>query len=207
MAAINSIYYILRKQHPDKGREIRASGPCSGPASHFGRQAFDSPSDFLYVDRYVLTTTGGDPMLDINITLVIQLINFLVTLVVLNFLLIGPIRNIIKKRRDLATGMLADAEASTSDAAAKLENYEAALAKAREEAALVRETLKNEAMAKESDILESARADAQAFLQSSREETKNAVDETMSAMQQRVPELSRLVVDRMLGKNDRSPAV
>ena len=47
-------------------------------------------------------------MLDINITLLIQLVNFIVTLVVLDYLLIKPIRGIIKKRRDLAAGMLSD---------------------------------------------------------------------------------------------------
>jgi len=146
-------------------------------------------------------------MLDINITLLIQLVNFLVTLIVLNFLLIKPIRDIVKKRRDLAAGMLTDSEDFISDAAVKLENYNAALTKAKEEAVAAREAYKNEATAKESDILEAARADAQAFLQSSREETKAAMAETLVSLEQRIPELSRLVVDQMLGKTNRSSAV
>ena len=146
-------------------------------------------------------------MLDINITLLIQLVNFLVTLIVLNFLLIKPIRDIVKKRRDLAAGMLTDSEDFISDAAVKLENYNAALTKAKEEAVAAREAYKNEATAKESDILEAARADAQAFLQSSREETKTAMAETLESLEQRIPELSRLVVDQMLGKTNRSSAV
>ena len=146
-------------------------------------------------------------MLDINITLLIQLVNFLVTLIVLNFLLIKPIRDIVKKRRDLAAGMLTDSEDFISDAAVKLENYNAALTKAKEEAVAAREVYKNEATAKESNILEAARADAQAFLQSSREETKAAMAETLVSLEQRIPELSRLVVDQMLGKTNRSSAV
>ena len=146
-------------------------------------------------------------MLDINITLLIQLVNFLVTLIVLNFLLIKPIRDIVKKRRDLAAGMLTDSEDFISDAAVKLENYNAALTKAKEEAVAAREAYKNEATAKESNILEAARADAQAFLQSSREETKTAMAETLESLVQRIPELSRLVVDQMLGKTNRSSAV
>ena len=145
-------------------------------------------------------------MLDINITLLIQLVNFLVTLIVLNFLLIKPIRDIVKKRRDLAAGMLTDSEDFISDAAVKLENYNAALTKAKEEAVAAREAYKNEARVKESDILEAARADAQAFLQSSREETKAAMAETLESLEQRIPELSRLVVDQMLGKTNRSSA-
>jgi len=146
-------------------------------------------------------------MLDINITLLIQLVNFIVTLAVLDFLLIKPIRGIIRKRRDLATGMLSEAEQFTSEAAEKLENYEAALAKAREEAAALRETRKNDAMAKETSVLEAARKDAQEFLQTSRDETRAAVTETMAAMEKRIPDLSQMVVEQLLGKSKRSSAV
>lgn len=145
-------------------------------------------------------------MLDINITLLIQLVNFIVTLAVLDFLLIKPIRGIIRKRRDLATGMLSEAERFTSEAAEKLGNYEAALAKAREEAAALCETRKKDAMRKETDMLEAARKDAQDLLQTSRDETRSAVTETMTAMEKRIPDLSQMVVDRLLGKSKRSSA-
>lgn len=145
-------------------------------------------------------------MLDINITLLIQLLNFIVTLVVLDFLLIRPIRGIIRKRRDLAGGMLADAEAFTAKAAASLKNYEAALTRAREDAAAMRETRKNEALAREAGLLEAARQEAHEFLQSSREETKNAVAKAMADVENRIPALSRLVVGRLLGKSKRSSA-
>lgn len=145
-------------------------------------------------------------MLDINITLLIQLVNFIITLVVLDFLLIKPIRGIVKKRRDLASGMLADAESFTSDAADKLEDYEAALAKAREEAAALRETRKVEAVTRETSLLETARADAQAFLQTSREETRASIAATVADMEKRIPDLSDMVVARLLGKSKRSPA-
>lgn len=145
-------------------------------------------------------------MLDINITLLIQLGNFIITVFVLDYLLIKPIRGIVKKRRDLAGGMLADAETFTTQAAAKLESYETALAKAREEAAALRETRKSEALARETSLLETARAEAHAFLQTSREETKIAVAQAMADMEKRIPNLSRLVVERLLGKTKRSPA-
>lgn len=143
-------------------------------------------------------------MLDINITLFIQLINFIITLLVLDFLLIKPIRTIIKKRRELAGGMLGDAEAFTAQAAEKLENYEAALAKAREEAAASREARKNEALAEEAVVLDAARKKAQEHLLAAREDTKNAVGTAMTEMEKRVPALTRAVVDRLLGKTGRT---
>lgn len=145
-------------------------------------------------------------MLDINITLVFQLVNFLVTLAVLNYLLIKPVRDIIKKRRDLASGLLSDAENFTAEAAKKLDGYETALAKAREEAANAREARRAEAAARETDIVDAARKEAQEFLHASREETRAAVADAMADMRKRIPALSQLAVARLLDKTGRPPA-
>lgn len=145
-------------------------------------------------------------MFDVNITLVIQFVNFIVTIVVLDFLLIRPIRNIVKKRRDLASGMLSDAEQFTTEAAEKLESYEAALAKAREAAAKVREERKLEAVVKEGELLQAAQRDAQEFLRESREQTRASVAKTMADMKKRIPDLADLAVSRLLGKTKRSSA-
>lgn len=145
-------------------------------------------------------------MFDINITAAIQLGNFIVTLVALNFLLIRPMRDIIKKRRDLASGMLDDAEKFTADAAEKLETYEAALAKAREEAAAVRDSRKSEGAAREAELLESASRDAQEFLQSSREGIRAAVAEAAAAMEKRIPDLGKMVAARLRDTSGRPSA-
>ena len=145
-------------------------------------------------------------MFDVNITLVIQFVNFIVTIVVLDFLLIRPIRAIVKKRRDLASGMLSDAEQFTAEAAGKLESYETALAKAREDAAKAREERKNEAVSREAELLQTAQRDAQDFLHTSREETRASVASAMTDMEKRLPELANLAVSRLLGKTKRSSA-
>lgn len=44
-------------------------------------------------------------MLDLNITLVFQLVNFFIALFMLNILLIRPIRTIIKKRNGIMDDM------------------------------------------------------------------------------------------------------
>lgn len=145
-------------------------------------------------------------MFDVNITLGIQLVNFIITIVVLNYVLIQPIRGMVKKRRDLASGMLHDAETFTTDAADKLENYETVLAKAREEAAAMRNVKKSEGTSREAELLAAAGREAQEYLRTSREETRKAVAETMSAMEKRVPELARMAAARLLGKTERSSA-
>ena len=66
-------------------------------------------------------------MVDLNITLWIQLANFLVTLVVLNYLLISPIRKIIRKRKDNVEGLIGEIEAFTAEKQQLLDEYESEL--------------------------------------------------------------------------------
>lgn len=70
-------------------------------------------------------------MLDLNITLVFQLVNFFIALFMLNILLIRPIRTIIKKRNGIMDDMAGEADSFETQAAERLAEYEAELARAR----------------------------------------------------------------------------
>ena len=48
-------------------------------------------------------------MLDLNITMLFQLVNFFVALILLNVLLIRPIRNILRQRKSGMDGMGSEA--------------------------------------------------------------------------------------------------
>ena len=74
-------------------------------------------------------------MLDLNITMLFQLANFLITLFVLNRLLIRPVRGIIAERKALMANLTGEAESFESKAQSRLDNYEAELTKARQKAA------------------------------------------------------------------------
>lgn len=78
-------------------------------------------------------------MLDLNITLVFQLVNFFIALFMLNILLIRPIRTIIKKRNGIMDDMAGEADSFETQAAERLAEYEAELARCRQDAGLTRE--------------------------------------------------------------------
>ena len=67
-------------------------------------------------------------MINFDISFVIQLVNFIITLLVLNLLLIKPVRGIIKKRNDLMAGRVDEINKFTDSATAKMSDYEAQLA-------------------------------------------------------------------------------
>ena len=78
-------------------------------------------------------------MLDLNVTLLFQLANFFIAIFVLNILLIRPIREIIKKRNGVMDDMAEEAGSFEYQAADRLTNYEAELARARQDAGSNRE--------------------------------------------------------------------
>ena len=141
-------------------------------------------------------------MIELNITILIQLVNFIVALVVMNYLLISPVRKIIKQRRDLASGMLRDTEQFTSDATSKLHAYEAALANARENAQEQREASKAAALAQEVNILENAHIEAQKFLNDSRTHTRDQINSAMGEMRAKIPFLAEKAVAKLLGEKN-----
>ena len=62
-------------------------------------------------------------MLDLNITLVFQLVNFFIALYVLNLLLIRPIREIIRKRKAVMDDMSGESESYEYQAEQRLSDY------------------------------------------------------------------------------------
>ncbi len=120
----------------------------------------------------------GD-MISLDFTFFIQLANLVITILVLNVLLIKPVRDQISTRTALTSGYAAQVEQFTKEASEKLSSYEKALATARVEATAAREALKAEGKAQEQSLFAATQADAQAFVQSAK--VKTAAD-AMAAM-------------------------
>lgn len=140
-----------------------------------------------------------DNMIDLDATLFIQLANFLITLVVLNFLLIKPVREQIASRKALTTGYADSIEKFSAAASEKLSGYEAALADARANAAQAREAITAQGAAREQELLQTAHADAGAYLQSSREQTAKDAQAAMKTLLSQVNDLAAKAMSKILG--------
>lgn len=137
-------------------------------------------------------------MIDLDITAVIQFINFLITLVLLNFLLITPIRKIIEKRKEAMASLQGVAYKNNETADGKLENYNKTLAEVREKAAAQREALRNEALQHERELTEGTMADAQARIQKTRAEISSEVDLVMAELKAGVPALAKQAASKIM---------
>ncbi len=129
-------------------------------------------------------------MLDLNITLLFQLVNFFIALYVLNLLLIRPIRTIMLERKGKMDGMTGEAEHFEAEAASRLDNYRAQLAQARQEASQNREVGNNAGAAEQQVIVTAAQQQAQRILVEAQAAVRAEAEETLAALRAKVQGLA-----------------
>jgi F-type H+-transporting ATPase subunit b len=139
-------------------------------------------------------------MIELNITLFIQLVNFLILLALLNAIIYKPIRGIVKQRQAKMSSDLTEIEGFNEQARSKLEDYQAALDRARREAGEVREVQKKEAVAEEKDILSAASQEGNKMLSAARKDIEAQSQEARKALSQQVKKYAKLVTDKVLVK-------
>jgi F-type H+-transporting ATPase subunit b len=138
-------------------------------------------------------------IIDLDITVFIQLANFLITIVVLNILLIRPVRRHLAARAELTAGYAAEIERFRGEAQTRLNAYESALAEARAQAGAARERLKAEGRAREQEILGAAQVEARSFLLASKEEAARQSKTAMRTLMDRVDVFAAGAVAKILG--------
>lgn len=139
-------------------------------------------------------------MLDLNITFWFQLANFFIAIFFLNILLIRPVREIIKKRNSLMDEMASEADKYHSETVAKLEAYEAELAKARKQAGFERDEGKNAALAELRSLVGNAQESAKELLEKNRAVIQGQAEEALTSLRNGIDDFSTRLGDRLLGK-------
>ena len=137
-------------------------------------------------------------MLDLNITLVFQLVNFFIAIFVLNILLIRPIREIIKKRNGVMDNLAGEADSFESQAAERLANYEAELARARQDAGLTREEGRNAGLTEQQGLVGTAQKSARDILADTRRSLRGQAEATLSELRNQVSDFSARLADRLI---------
>ncbi len=138
-------------------------------------------------------------MIDLDITMVVQFINFIITLFVLNILLVKPIRGILKERAEVMAKAVNETENFVTSAAEKLKNYEAALAEARAAGTQERMRLKDEGLAEEKKVVDIASKDAHESLAAARGEIEAQSKGAIDKLTARVDGMAQKAVAKILG--------
>ena len=137
-------------------------------------------------------------MLDLNITLVFQLVNFFIALYVLNLLLIRPIREIIRKRKAVMDDMSGESESYEYQAEQRLSDYDSQLTRARQDAGQNREKAREAGAAKQASLVAEAQKRAQEIIAETRRNLQAEADASLKELRGQVATLSGQLAERVL---------
>ncbi len=139
-------------------------------------------------------------MLDIDITCIVQIVNFLFLLVVMNAILYRPLRKIMAERREKVSGIERDIEGLTKNANQKLEDFKAKLQDAHVRGNKDKETLKSQAAAEEKQVTTKAREDADAYKAQMSAQVAQDVKATREQLKAQVSSFASEIAGKILGR-------
>lgn len=139
-------------------------------------------------------------MIDINISLLIQLINFIILLIALNFILFKPIRQIMQEREQGISASLGDASAAQDRMQNLMENYNASLAEAKQKAALAYNALYQLGLDSQRDMVAAERAKGGEMLDKARAEVSAASAAARTDLRKEAERLSQEITSKLLGR-------
>ena len=148
----------------------------------------------------IVSLAGGHPLIDIDATVIVQLVLFLVLFVVANRLLFQPYLKLRERRREGIEGARAEAERMTAQADAKLADYEKQLAVARDRANEEGRKVRAEAAAHEREVTDKARAAAQAATDEAQAQMRRETEAARAQLLPQAEALARAISSKLLGR-------
>jgi len=148
----------------------------------------------------IVSLASGHPLIDVDLTAVVQFVLFLLVYVIANKLLFKPYLALRERRKAGIDGARAEAERMTATADAKLADYQKSLAAARERAGEEGRKVRLEAAAHEKDVTDKARTAAH---KASEEAAEKMRTETAAARAQLMPQadaLAKSIASKLLGR-------
>jgi len=140
-------------------------------------------------------------MIDINITLFIQMANFLLLLFLLNLVLYRPIRRIIQKRNQVIDDFTTTIDSMTKSAQEAMNTFAQKIREARGQGAANVQMLKDEAHEAESKLIAAKNQEAQARISQVRKQLESEIQETRGKLQAQVQAFSLAVAEKILGRS------
>lgn len=139
-------------------------------------------------------------MIDINSTLLIQLANFIVLLIALNFILYRPLRKIMLEREEEIGGAFTDAKNAQERTQSLLEQYNASLAEAKQQSTATYNALYQQGLDGQRDLISAERAKAAELLDKAKSEIRAAADAARTDLKQEAGRLAQDIAGKLLGR-------
>lgn len=131
----------------------------------------------------------------------IQIANFVVLVVALNYLLYKPIRGIIAQRAEKVATLSSEIAADTDGAKAKADAMNAELAEARRQGQGVKEQLKTEAHGQERGIVDAATREMEEAVAKVRVQIANEIGKAREELKTQVHGFGQDLAQKILGRS------
>jgi F-type H+-transporting ATPase subunit b len=148
----------------------------------------------------IVTLAGGHPLIDIDLTVVVQFALFLILFWVANRLLFQPYLQLRERRRAGIEGAREEAERMTAEAEAKLADYEKQLAQARNRANEEGRKVRQAAAAHEREVTEQARTAAQKAIDEAQATMRRETEAARAQLMPQADALARAITSKLLGR-------
>ena len=139
-------------------------------------------------------------MIEINLTIVIQVVQFLILVFVLNRLLFRPISRVIAERQEKITTWETQTQNLQETARLKLESYENQLRDEKAQAQERQEQLTKELKQQEEENLLTVSEEASQIVASTQEAIEKETERLREELRQQAAELSQMLAERVLGR-------
>ena len=140
-------------------------------------------------------------MINPDITLIIQMINFLILLFILNLILFRPIRNIIKRRNQIIQDFNSDITSLTDDAHDSMERFEKKVLEAKKEGMAQVNKMKGEGEQAEAELIAAINAEVQAKVQEARQRVASDILKARTQLQAQIQAFSVAVTEKVLERS------
>ena len=139
-------------------------------------------------------------MIDIDITLLWQIANFIVLLIVLNFILFKPIRQVMQEREQGISSAFGDAKAAQERMQSIMEQYNASLAEAKQKAVTTYNAMYQQGLDAQRDMIAAERAKAGDMLDKARGEIAALSTTARADLKNEAERLSQDITAKLLGR-------
>ena len=139
-------------------------------------------------------------MIDINLTIVIQVVQFLLLLFVLNRFLFRPTINLIEEREQKITTWKEETKNFHESMQERLQSYENQILEAKAQAQEQQELVTVELQKEEDKKLEAVSEEAVRIVVSTREKLQEETEMLRGQLREQAEEMSQLLAEKVLGR-------
>jgi len=139
-------------------------------------------------------------MIEINQSLIIQIVNFIIFLIILNYLIFKPVVRVLEERSQRIDGSMEQARLMEAEIQKKLEEYERRIQEAKSQAADEKERLRRQGESISKDIVEKARKELGRDIPIIRKQIASETDRVRRELEKRAQDMARDIACRVLGR-------